>query len=65
MYFAVAKYTSSHVNFQFLSIVGIALFPGEALVELLYLLMYLDLSVSPAGKKSKQTFQRMCLDLCI
>lgn len=26
--------------------------------------MYLDLSVSPAGK-NKQTFQRMCSDLCI
>lgn len=31
MYFAAAKYTSSHVNFQFLSIVGIAMsFPWRS-----------------------------------
>lgn len=66
MYFAAAKYTSSHVNYQFISIFVelLVFFPGETSVKLLYLLVYLDLSVSPAGK-NKQTFQRVCSDLCI
>lgn len=47
---------------QYLGLLG--LFPGETLVKLLYLLMYLDLSVTPSGK-NKQTFQIICSDLCI
>lgn len=38
------------------------LFPGETSAKLLYLLMYLDLSVSPAGKNK---YSKECVQTCI
>lgn len=68
MYFAAAKYTSSHVNCQFLSIVGIAMsFPWRNFSEATLSFDVLRSECISSWKKNpnKQTFQRMCSDLCI
>lgn len=66
MYFAAAKYTSSHVNCQVFSIVGIAmLFPWRNFSEATLSFDVLRSECISSWKKTKQTFQRMCSDLCI